>query len=305
MIADRMLQLFAGNPAAYGSDIGGCVRSWVTPTTIKRHLEGFEGIGIYPIWREDDKLMVRWGCCDIDTGNWTEAYGLATTLNAMGIPPHVERSRSKGWHIWAFSETPVEARTMSRALRVAYQAIDLPTKEVNPKSEVLAPGQLGNYVRLPYKGVLARRDGDPYPERQVMVYGWCSTNDGTHLVATEWVNNFGPEHYAPPAALQHYASLYREPTRKVFDGEMLTDGQLQLLLGKLLNSRPDLYQFVKNGPKHDRSAGLVSLAHQCRAAGLTPAEMYAVVDVADQRWGKYVDRPNRDDYIRDIVERAL
>lgn len=300
MIADRMLQLFRGNMDAYGSDSGSAVRAPVTTRLLDRHLRGEEGIGIYPIYCQQDKLVVNWGCADIDTGNWSEAYGLATVMNAMGIPPHIERSRSKGWHVWCFVETPVEAWVMRRALKVAYQAIDLPTKEVNPKSEVLAPGQLGNYVRLPYKagalGVLGR---------QTMVHDWHGGDDGFPTSLASWVNNFGPEHYADPNALRHWASKFQEPTRKVWDGDMLTDGQLGIMLGKLMNTRPDLYEFVKNGPKHDRSAGLVSLAHQAKAAGMTPSEIYALVDVADQRWGKYVDRPNRDEYLRDIVERAL
>jgi hypothetical protein len=59
----------------------------------------------------------------------------------MDIEPHIERSRSKGWHIWVFASHPVTAKAMRRALKVAYAAIELPAKEANPKSETLNVGQ--------------------------------------------------------------------------------------------------------------------------------------------------------------------
>lgn len=183
--ARKMWETFQGNLSAYGQDVpkgddpaaGGMrVDAPFTERVVEAHLKGETGVGAYPSWHNSDGvLMASWGCCDIDTGDWSEAYSLATALRAMGMVPHIERSRSKGWHIWIFPETPVTAKDMRRALKVAYAAIELPAKEANPKSEQLKPGQVGNYVRLPYKGALTNKGN---PLKQTFMAGWDHNNDG-------------------------------------------------------------------------------------------------------------------------------
>jgi len=302
-LSDKMLHLFGGNMTAYGTDTGGAVRDkLLTPAIIQGHLYATEdnnrGIGVYPIWQDNNGSWVKWGCCDIDTGDWDEAFGLATALNSMGIFPHIERSRSKGWHIWVFALKPVPAATMRRALKVAYAAIDLPAKEANPKQEALKEGQLGNYVRLPFKGGLL----GPL-ERQVMMRDWNSSRDGEPVQVTEWFDLFDQNMRTAPSVLEHWASKWREPARQHMEGaaEPFTEND-----AKLLDLLPgDLYLFIKNGPRQDRSGGLVALAFKLKAAGFTPQEIYKVVDLADSRWGKYRDRANRELFLLDIVERTL
>ena len=98
-------------------------------------------------------------------------------------------------------------------------------------------------------------------------------------------------------------SKWREPKRERLERvSSVSDEKLEQLMGNLPG---DLFTFIKSGPVHDRSGGLVSLAYKLKQLGLTPDEIYACVDVADQRWGKYVQRPNRESFLLDIVERVL
>lgn len=310
----EMYALFSGRLDSHGLDVrkgdddsaGGMrVDAPVTPELYKQHLNGDIGLGIYPTWHEqlhsddDPVLMTSWGCCDIDTGDWSEAYGLATALKAMGMKPHIERSRSKGWHVWIFPDAPVTAKAMRRALKVAYAAIELPAKEANPKQEHLRVGQVGNYVRLPYKGILKNND----PQRQCFMAGWDHDSDGVPLCVEDWLDT-GVSH-TDYKTIVEWAGRYHEPERAAIpDPRTFTDDQLQDLVGGL---RGDLMLFVKNGPQHDRSGGLVALAFKLEKAGYSTTECYNVLLVAEEHWGgKYSARgpASRDKYLLDILERA-
>ena len=113
------------------------------------HLCGRLGIGVYPVWHG----QVEWGCVDFDDGEdaaWEHATALRSVLNAFNITGWIERSRSKGYHVWVFSAGWVPALMMRRALMGACAISGVPDREVNPKSASLDPDQLGNFVRLPY-----------------------------------------------------------------------------------------------------------------------------------------------------------
>lgn len=305
---ERMMELFAGRGDAYGADDGRAIWRPVTPELVEAHLDGIEGIGIYSIrhlegadGKNPDMMVVKWGCCDIDTGDWSEAYMLATALQGMGLVPWVERSRSKGWHIWIFSPEWIPAWVMRRCLKVAYSVIDLPAREANPKSELLQPQQLGNYVRLPYKGanVLGRL------ERQTMMTEWGPTDDGHPLWIKWFCDRPNKDIYSDPAKIRHWADKWYEPPRKLkVDAEaMLDDEQLMALV----NGLPErMRQVWLNGPtRSDRSEALVGMAYAMAKLGLLPKDVYQLIAAADLRWGKYHQRDNGELYIADIVERAF
>ena len=313
----RFANLFAGVQHAYGSDQGFAVHRPVTPYRYEQHLMGIEPIGIYPCIQPPDGrlnptstgLFVKWGCCDIDTGDWSETWRLYTALDKMGLCPHIERSRSKGWHIWVFASTWVPAATMRRALKVAYKAIGLPAKEANPKSEHLRPSQLGNYVRLPYKGHLGVPAGQRWPDRQVFMCQFDTNHDGKPLNLKDWLGEYTgiPPATVSPETLNHWADKWYEPPRPnlgITSTEALQDGPLAALCARLPRSLRGLWE---NGPKtaHKRSEGLTALAYQSAQAGFTPDEVFHLVQSADRIWGKYHTREGAEGYILDLVERAF
>lgn len=304
MLEHKMLHLFGGRMDAWGQDQpeggGKAIHGPVTADLIRDHLEGRQGVGIYPMWFQNEKWWVKWGCCDIDTGVWSEAYGLGVTLRAMGFVPFIERSRSKGWHVWVFSDGPVEAKHMRRALKVAYATCDLQAREANPKTESFpTPDKLGNYVRLPYKGAL-----HGYQERQVMMENWDVDTDGTVVPVSVWFGRFDDTCRVHPGVVEYWSSKWKEPERKrIVDPQISEDA-----LRRMFKSMPtELFSFIKDGPvgAGDRSEALVALAFKMKRAGYSPEETLAAVNAADQRWGKYHLRPDGDLYILDIVERTM
>lgn len=311
--AEKMYGIFLGRKDSYGMDVpkdgdpaGGGMRV-DEPLTVKhleRHLRGEIGIGVYPTYHDDQGVLwADWGCCDIDTGDWSEAYMLATALKSMGMIPHIERSRSKGWHIWIFPDRPVEAWEMRRALKVAYAAIELPAKEANPKSEQLKPGQVGNYVRLPYKGAL-QAGRNEVNQRQCFMVGWDAKGEGFPLPMADWLYEYDSSFETPASVIRDWAKRYVEPPRKhIVDLDKLNEPETAELIRKLPG---DLRLFVKNGPANDRSAGLVALGHKLRQQGYSAKEIYSLLTIADQVWGsKYSDRADGEKWLIDIVERVV
>lgn len=298
---DRFARLFIGRTDAWGGDEGRAVWQPTSRTLYRNHLTGTQGIGIYPIKQrqtDDEPLQVRWGCCDIDTGDWGEAYRLGVALEKMGMAPWIERSRSKGWHIWVFAEEWVHAWEMRRALKVAYAAIGLPAKEANPKSEKLRANQLGNYVRLPYKGWFT--DGNK-PHRQVMMHNFTRSSDGDVLGFHDFLDNVTG---VPTDTITRWAAKWHEPKRELHltAEELLADDKLQALASRM---KPSTRNVWANGPKTaDRSATLSALAYALRNQGFNPQECYQLILAADRMWGKYHLRNGGEGYITDIVERV-
>lgn len=290
-MVEQFAILFAGRPDAYGGDEGRAIYQPVTIETYENHLTGIEPIGIYPIQHSADGLLrVQWGCCDIDTGDWSEAYMLATALQGMGLVPHVERSRSKGWHIWVFANYPAEAWQMRRALKVAYAAIDLPAKEANPKQEQLRRNQLGNYVRLPYKSGLLLT-----PERQVMMVGWNRHNDGYPLPLKDWLD--GPI-YSEHTKIVHWASKWYERPRKHVQFDV-SDSDIARLAGLLPAEWRQVWQ---SGEVRDRSATFVAMAYSLAKLGWQPQDVYMILWGCP--WNKYRERADGEHYVKDIIDRV-
>jgi len=292
-VIEKFADLFTGRQDAYGTDTGGAAWEPVTVEHYGRHLTGVEPFGIYPIRHVDGESLVRWGCCDIDTGDWSEAFMLASALQGMGLYPHVERSRSKGWHIWVFVNSWIPARIMRRCLKVAYAAIDLPAKEANPKSESLRPEQLGNYVRLPYKAAAVVRS-----ERQVVVTDWNVLNDGAPLDLHAFLFEMTQPLFSPISQVERWASKWYEPPRKHID--LQTDADT----ASIAMSLPATWQTVwRDGNVRDRSATFVAMAYDLAKRGWTPQQVFNVLWSCP--WNKYRDRRQGEYYVQDIVERAF
>lgn len=306
----KFQELFQGNPNAYGSDTGSAIWSPVSTETFHNHLLGLEPIGIYPIVHTPtNMLQVRWGCCDIDTGDWSEAFMLATALRGMGLKPHVERSRSKGWHIWVFVDDPVSAMEMRRCLKVAYAAIDLPAKEANPKQENLGANQLGNYVRLPYKAGLLLD-----PERQTMMVAWSKHHDGWPISFRDWIDgeyqvDWGGgwedarvrfDHYSDSDVVRKWAVKWFEPPRASTQ-TVLRD--IDPNIGDMVLSTWRATWNGADGWIRDRSAAFVAMAHAHADWGYQPQQVFDILWACP--WNKYVDRPDGEKYVQDIVDRAF
>lgn len=294
----KFARLFAGRTDAYGTDAGGCERTTTTdPQDYERriaaHLVGSNPMGVYPL-RDDG--TVWWGCTDLDGGDadWPKALGIATALRALGVNAHIERSRSKGFHVWSFAAEPVPGGTMRNAFVAVHQALGIPATEVNPKQTELNGG-LGNYVRLPYvAATVEERD------RQVMV-----SDDNTPLTFRPWV--YGAHADRSPASAygaieDTYYQVPPAPRRVEWSSSVPTvDGTITSRLNK------QGYLAWRYGPTegHDRSSSLMRLAYLGAESGLQPAETLAVIrDLDDRLLHKFTDREDGEQQLMKMVERA-
>lgn len=286
-LQEKFLHLFAGRTDVFGTDTGGCVRIVKHP-----HLFGFwsgitndhlhkpdNAIGIYPV-RPDN--TVRWGCVDIDTGNkpgalyetwedaWQHSLLLTRVLAELGIHGWIERTRSRGAHVWVFATEPMPARTMRRALLAAHQIVGLPQKEVNPKQETLAEGKVGNYVRL------------PYPHGAINQYVIEPDGDMPEALTWEEFTVQAFEDRSVPLIFEQAAELYQEPPvvastpSKPFDGRKIRD---RSAYAEALITRGPLHQ--------DRSSYLWLVARTLQEADVPFSDAWEALAEADRRWGKF------------------
>lgn len=295
IIIDKFVTMFRGRGDCYGSDEGGCVRKPLTRDVFHGHLVGYEGIGVYPAVPSATPFCV-WGCSDIDVEDLGAARLLQRTLEMAGITAWVERSRSKGYHVWVFSHEPVPAETMRRALLVAHQVADYPAREVNPKQSDVSTHKVGNYVRLPYYGGL-----EGQPTRRVIL------DDNDQPMPLDVFVTMATKTMTDASTLERIASYYKEPERKQIDHSHF-DGMADESLEEALRVTSQLARVIwKQGPLEgqDRSTALMRLAHVCFRSGITPSMANVIVVDADRRWGKYHLRGEAGLIeIRKIIERA-
>lgn len=309
VVAERFAALFRGSVEAYGTEKGGCVRAI---PDVQGHLTNGEPIGIYPIRKVGVGLDTKWGCVDIDITTeqkpggdvateeeaHAQACNIQTALRLEGITSWIEITRSRGRHVWVFAEDWMPAAIIRRALIVACRLAGASEREVNPKQETLAEGQLGNYVRLPYVG----RDVPFTLEPGIRYTRVMVKPDGTKYTLREFL----AEAVAALASVQdltNLAALYKEPPRPTHfasDKTPEVDRELTKRLGGLA------WTIFCNGPieGRDRSSTLMRLAHLCREDRLTPDEALAIVFDADGRWGKFYDRADGEQRMTSMVERA-
>ena len=318
-VVQQYLELFRGRGDAYGSWEGRSIREPVTPHHFEKHLTSTspkDWIGVYPNLGEH----VSWGCIDIDGAdfpktesvnnpnydrknptwhNWSAMHDLATRLvDALAyknVHGHIEKTRN-GYHIWVFPDQPlIEASTMRRALMAACKVCNYNPKEVNPKSEIVKPGKLGNYVRLPYHGALSNQPPTP-KERHFITHN----NEQNIIHIEQFVQNV---QRTPVNNLRTISKLWTPPTTS-FE----TNFDAGLEAQPIVRHLPGLaYTIWRDGPLQgkDRSSTLTHLAHLCAEHNITPKEAFVVVKSADERHGrKFAERADGEEQIAKIVTHA-
>jgi hypothetical protein len=122
---------------------------------VRRHLEGGQTIGIYPLLADETCWLVA---IDLDGPTWREDVGAVRDAAAEhDIPVVVERSRSgKGAHVWVFFSRPVAART-ARALGSWLLTQAMRSRSIYmssydrlfPSQDTMPAGGFGNLIALP------------------------------------------------------------------------------------------------------------------------------------------------------------
>lgn len=269
------------------------------PEMCDRHLnDAGHAIGVYPLLRHEDpdtgtfSYSVRWGCVDFDDGeedSRVHAENLRLVLHRMGVQSWIERSRSKGYHVWVFFSDHMAAREVREGLIGACHIVDAPVKEVNPKQVELTGKGWGNGVRLPYPA--GHAEG-----RNVVLSG------GLEMTPEAFARN-AIEQRCSPNDWRAVRALYKPPepppVRHVYQ---YGGGTLQGLAGAIRRGGP---RTTKDKPHGDRSATLFALACAMVRQGYDNGAILSELESADADWGnKYGMRPDGRQRLWETVVKA-
>jgi hypothetical protein len=151
----------------------------LTHAEVRRHLEGHQTIGIYPLLIDETCWLVA---IDLDGDGWRDdVAALRDAAAELEVPVSVERSRSgDGGHAWIFFDDPVPAgAARSLASLLLTQAMTRRSMSMEsydrvfPNQATMPAGGFGNLIALPLQH--ARRVDDctvfvdealqPYPDQ--------------------------------------------------------------------------------------------------------------------------------------------
>ena len=155
-ISRKQLQTFRGlfvaredAHAVWRSDQPVAVREPLSKEVLAAHLAGKHRVGTYLI-RPDGKTPYL--VLDIDVKKKSVVRRIAKRLLRRKVNAYVERSKSKGFHIWTFFDKPLRAKKARQFAKLVLRGLDVSKIEVFPKQDEVKEGGLGNCVCLPLFG---------------------------------------------------------------------------------------------------------------------------------------------------------
>jgi len=149
--------LFSGLSNVYGtydpeSGRSKQIKSPISDKVIFNHLTGREPYGVFLLLKDRTRAIVA----DFDSGNRLPPIDFVSLAKHYGIKAYIERSKSKGYHVWIFFEK--DGVQASKARMVVYhilKEIEHPSTEVFPKQDRLDSNtRFGNFINAPLFGAL-------------------------------------------------------------------------------------------------------------------------------------------------------
>jgi hypothetical protein len=145
-------RLFTGLPHAYGTYDPNSGRSEqmkapITDMVLADHIKGKQPYGVYLLAHDKTRAVV----VDFDTHNKFSPIKFVDRAKHYGIPAYIERSKSKGYHVWIFfHEMGVLAKKARTVVRHILDEIDEPETEIFPKQNRLTTNlRYGNFINTP------------------------------------------------------------------------------------------------------------------------------------------------------------
>jgi len=267
-------QIFRGQTDVYGTydptGRGGWqVKAPVTMRVVREHLSGHRPYGVYLL--RADRIIA--GAVDFDHEDTRPPADFVRRLAAVGVPAYVERSKSKGYHVWVFF-TPegAPARTFRALARTVLAQMGCPAVEVFPKQDSITPSNpYGNFINAPLFGALVEKrrtvfvdkDFVPFPDQWTFLAGIRRVAASELELACSRLGSL-TAHLAPIAAVPTFQS---RPASRGF------------------SLMPCAQRMLTEGVKENQRAACFRLAAQLRKAGI-PYE-YAVLILA--KWAEKND----------------
>ena len=128
------------------------VKAPVTWEVIFAHLKGLRPYGVYLLVKDHIRSMA----VDFDNDNPFKAVEFVNAARRYGISAYVERSKSKGYHLWMFFENPQTPAFKGRLIaQHILNEIEAPHTEIFPKQDALdGKTPYGNFINAPLFGAL-------------------------------------------------------------------------------------------------------------------------------------------------------
>ena len=146
------------------------VKAPVTESVMLRHLQGREPYGVYLLTREGTRAVVA----DFDEQDTSPPLEFIRQARHYGLDAYLERSKSKGWHVWVFTVLPGLPATKGRlVVKAILSDIGASETEVFPKQDHLADDtRFGNFIYAPLFGLLVPEGRTVFvdPDRGLKAY---------------------------------------------------------------------------------------------------------------------------------------
>lgn len=131
------------------------VKEPVTDQVILDHLTGRHPFGVYLLIGNKIRALA----VDFDQEDLSLPVNFIVAACDQGLPAYIERSKSKGFHVWMFFEKAVIARNARLVVQKILSDMGLPNTEIFPKQDSLGQNvSYGNFINAPLFGKLAVKD---------------------------------------------------------------------------------------------------------------------------------------------------
>ena len=151
------MSLFRGLKIAYGTYDPATGKYWQVKRQVNRdviyeHLKGKQSYGFYPLFGSKTSV----GIVDFDNGNPYPALQFIERAKHYDIPSYLERSKSKGYHVWMFfNNNGILANKARLVMNHILEDIDFPDTEIFPKQDLISNNSYyGNFINAPLFGRL-------------------------------------------------------------------------------------------------------------------------------------------------------
>jgi len=144
----------------------------VTDSVIHAHLAGRKPYGVYLLDKDKTRAVAE----DVDTDDANPTLEFLKAAEHYGISAYIERSKSKGYHVWVFFDWPVPAWKPRLVVKEILEEIGQPNTEVFPKHDALEDGMYGNFINAPWFGKLV-------PERRTV---FLDPDNGLKPFTNQW-----------------------------------------------------------------------------------------------------------------------
>ena len=146
--------LFKGRTDVYGINQF-CLKEEPTSKIYSGHLSGVKRIGIYPILQDN---TTNWLAIDIDDGDFDKALRFKKRSAHYDMHSYIERSKSKGYHVWTFFEKPIPAVDARLIAEFLSEEAEFKAEIFPKQDEITERNPFGNFIFLPLFGPDARND---------------------------------------------------------------------------------------------------------------------------------------------------